>query len=67
MVCAIEDEVVAADYGLCVLGGEVLPVWDVLWEWVKPVAEASADLSINDFKSEHIQPTLCSRLPGCQP
>jgi hypothetical protein len=46
MVCTVQDEVVGADYGLCVLRGEVLPVWDVLWERVEAVVvvvvEASA-------------------------
>lgn len=43
MVGAVKDEVVGTDDGLCVLGGEVLPVWYVLWERVEPVAAVSAD------------------------
>lgn len=38
VVCAVEDEVVGADDGLCVLWGEVFPVWDVFWERVESVA-----------------------------
>lgn len=42
MVGAVEDEVVGADDGLCVLRGEVLPVRDVFWERVEAVAAVSA-------------------------
>lgn len=44
MVRAVEDEVVGADYGLCVLRGEVFPVGDVLWEGVESVNGVSACL-----------------------
>lgn len=42
MVGAVEDEVVGADDGLCVLWGEVLPVWDILGERIEPVAAVLA-------------------------
>lgn len=42
MVCAVEDEVVGADDGLCVLRGEVLPVRDVFWERIESGAAVLA-------------------------
>lgn len=54
MVGAVEDEVVGADDGLCVLGGEVLPVWDVLGERVEPVAAVLAPSVLYVYKGREM-------------
>ena len=55
MVGAVEDEVVGADDGLCVLRGEVLPVWDILWERVESVAASALGMAYRSEEAYSLQ------------
>lgn len=54
MVGAVEDEIVGADDGFCVLWSEMLPVWDILWKRIEPVTAVSAPSVLCVYKRKEM-------------